>query len=288
MAIACVARDFLGYAAVKKISGSGAVSNGTQINIPAALVSPRNPVNIGYPGVINASAYPTVSIVGKKTPSISIATYIKSSWFTANFLNSLIVTVDSNYDSDLWSVAVTDESLVERVYDDCRCSMVRLAQSGIGGPISFEATFVATYGENEKSVPATFTDVTSGSTGSLVDVAHVDFNSTATHVKSWELVLARTQAPQYFVDGTLYASCIASGPLGGSLTLSQSPNATTVPTTAFTARVFTAGDVPDGTKVTIACQTQLDELIRDHEPSLGVAVRNYSLIGLSGIPVVIS
>lgn len=283
-----VSRDFLGWAAIKKLEGSGPISTGTQVNIPAALVSPRNPENISIGSVINAANYPTVSIRGKKAPVITVQAPIKANWFSANLLNSLVMSLDSCYNTDLWSVAVAPDTGTPRVWDDCRCTSVSLSQDSVGGQINCTMQFVSIYGENEKTTPTTFIAPSAPSSGSLVDVAHVDFNSTADFVKSWSLILSRDQTYVYEIDGTYYAAGIASGMFGGSLTLTQSPRATTVPSTSFTVRIYTAGDVPSGTKVTIACTGLLLDTIRDHTPGLGFYIRSYALVSMGGVPVTIS
>jgi hypothetical protein len=282
----CAVKDFLGYAALKKISGSGAITAGTQVNLPVTLVQPRNPMSISFPDVINSSAYRTVSLLDKKLPTLSLTTYVKSNWLSANLLNSLIVTLDGGYDTDVWSIAVASEDKTTHVWDDARCSALRLSQSSYGGPLQMSLDFVATYGDSEKSSPATFTTPTAPSTGSLIDVAHVDFNNTASQVRGWTLNITRAQTPVYFIDGTYYSACIASGPLLGMLTLTQSASAVTVPSTAATIRIYTNPAMPpSGAKVTISMQLQLMELLRDYTPDLGVATRNYQLVSLGAQPV---
>lgn len=278
-------RDFLGWASIKKLSGdSTGVSAGTQINIPSALVMPRNPNNVGYMPSINAQNSVSLKVVGKKTPSVALSTYVKSTWFTAGLLKSLILDIDSDYDTDVYSLGVNDGTTT-RVWDSMRCNSITLSQAAEGGPISCDIGFTAIYGENEAAVPTTYTTAT-GDCGSLVDVAHVDFGAsgsvTADYVKGWTLSIIRPQGYVFEIDGTLYAADTISGMLGGALTLTQSPNATVSPSAAATIRIFTAGAVPSGTGVKLDMVTSLDEYIRDHRPTFGTTVRSYTLIDLCG------
>jgi hypothetical protein len=76
---ASVERGFAGYGILKKISGSGPITNATEILIPAMEWTPRAPRNNAYPPMVNKSAYPSVVVLGKRTPSIGMRTCAKTS-----------------------------------------------------------------------------------------------------------------------------------------------------------------------------------------------------------------
>src|SRR5580658_1844517 len=92
-----VVKPFLGRVVLKKLSGAGPVAAGTQITIPHASAQPRNPMNISYLMGINSTGFPSGDVQGKRTPSCTITTVVKtSSYFTANLMNSLILSADAN------------------------------------------------------------------------------------------------------------------------------------------------------------------------------------------------
>lgn len=123
--------------------------------------------------------------------------------------------------------------------------------------------------------------------GTLVDTSCIDFGSspTASHVESWRLTLVRGQAYEFFFNpGSYDPSSISSGMFGGTLEIVQSPNATTVPSSAFTVRIYpTAADQIAGTNIigTIATKINLDVPSYNRNAGQGRVARMHTLIDTS-------
>src|SRR5579871_4285912 len=183
MSYTAPSKDYRGLVMIQNItSGSG------QVVIPAAMVSTNNPVNDAYPALINGSVYIANAVLGKKTPSVVISAPVKASWFTAAFINALLFSIDSYYDTDVFSVGIYDGALT-RVFDGCKCVGITLSQNAVGGPILCEIAFQAMYcSDDGGSLPITPTSFTLGSTdpGYLTPVSQVDFGSTANDVIAWQ------------------------------------------------------------------------------------------------------
>src|ERR1700722_13136605 len=123
-----VVKPYLGRIALKKLAGAGPVTEGTQITIPHASAQPRNPLNTTYLSGINSSGFLSGDVAGKRTPSCAIATVVKtSSFFTANLLNSLILSTDANGDTDVWAILL-DDLYAADVYDAAKCAGLHLRQ----------------------------------------------------------------------------------------------------------------------------------------------------------------
>lgn len=266
---------FLGYLALKKTAGQGTPAVGQQTNLMFGAVNPRNPNNIIYPSVVNKAGAASVRILGAKTPSIRIAGIPgKLSWLTPAFLNSLIILLDAANNSDEFGIGVHDGTGL-RVYDGAKCAQVSIYHTA-GGGVFIDLDFICRYGDNEAPVPTTFsTPSTDG--GDAYGSADFSYNSTASEVDLWRLTIQRGQAFNKYSDGTRYSDVIQSGMAGGVITLQQSPNAATVPTTAMTIDV---GASTTGVRFSLALSE--DEAVKDVMPALLAKTRSYSLFNSSG------
>jgi hypothetical protein len=236
------APDFRGWVALVKTDGLAEPANGTQTLIPATEAWPRNPLNRSRPGVINAAAYPSVEVPGKRTPSVRIATLAKPTWFTAGLLNSLINSLNAangTYQTDGYAVGLCNV-FETRVYDVCRCERIVIGQKTAGAPIDVTLDFRCIYGDSEAPSPTEFR-TPSTDAGQLIGVSAIDWAGTADQVQSWKLTLSRVQRWIAYEDGTLYCAEVASGGFSASLVLVQSPTYNVSPTTAATLNLGSTG-----------------------------------------------
>jgi len=285
MTLVNAAKDYLGSVILKKTAGSGSVTVGTQFVIPSAMISANNPVNTSFPALINSDSSIRNATLGKRTPNITITTMLKASFCSSALFNSLLFTSDANHDTDTYAVILVDGEGNVRQFLGSKCAGISIACQGIGGPISIQFSFLSQYGDNDGSA-VTYTAATPDP-GYLTPVSLVDFNSTADGVTAFSINLLRAQGYVFYLDGTLFSAYVASGMFSGSLTLSQSPRATTVPTTGCTIKLGTAGS-----GIQVASALVLNAFKRDMAASLGSISNSYSLVDLStsgtGVPCVIT
>ena len=275
-----VVKPFLGRVALKKLSGAGPVTVGTQITIPHASAQPRNPTNVSYLTGINSSGYPSGNVAGKRTPSCTITTVVKtSSFFTANLLNSLILLIDANGDSDVWAILL-DDLYAADVYDGAKCAGVHLRQFAKGGPMALSLAFVSMYGDNENSgaiFPATTFTSSSGDPGPITDVTKVTYGGTADLVQSFSMDLMRPQSYVFYDDGTLYPAGVATGVFTGSMTLTQSVK--------YAASWGSSGSIEigqTGAGIAITADLSLKQDVKDFKADSRTVVRSYQLFDSGG------
>jgi hypothetical protein len=242
-----VVKPFYGRVVFKKIFGSGPFSTGTQIVIPFASAGPRNPRNIQYLTGVNASGFVTGDVPGRRTPSVTVSTVLKQSFLTADFLNSLIMSVDSNGDTDVWAVLL-DDGFQPETYDGAKCAGIQLQQSAQGGPIGMTIGMISQYGwvnganENTGALfPATTFTSTTTDAGQAEDVTKVNWSGTADLVSGFSCNLVRPQSYIFYDDQTLSPSGVASGMFTGNLTTVQSTKYTVTPGTSATLDIGITG-----------------------------------------------
>ena len=270
-----VVKPFLGRVVLKKLSGAGPVSVGTQIVIPHASALPRNPLNTTYLTGINSSGFTSGDVQGKRTPSCTLSTVVKTaSFFTASFLNSLIMATDGNGDTDVWAILL-DDTYAPDVYDGAKCAGVQIRQFAHGGPIAVSMAFLAMYGDNENPGTAfAATGFTSSvvDPGTVTDVTKVQYGGTADLVQSLAIDLTRPQAYVFYDDGTPFPAGIASGVFTGSMTLTQSVK--------YAASWNSSGTVNIGTTgagVALTAQVNRQEDVKDFTGNNRSIVRTYML-----------
>ena len=275
-----VVKPFLGRVALKKLSGAGPVAAGTQITIPHASAQPRNPVNVTYLAGINSSGFPSGNVAGKRTPSCTITSVVKtSSFFTANLLNSLILSTDSNGDTDVWAILL-DDLYAADVYDGAKCTGVHLRQFAKGGPMALSLSFVSMYGDNENP-GTTFAATTFASSsvdpGPVTDVTKVTYGGTADLVQSFAMDLLRPQSYVVYDDGTQFPAGIASGVFSGVMTLTQSVK--------YAASWGSSGSISigqTGAGVAITADVNLKQDIKEFKADSRTIVRSYQLFDSAG------
>jgi hypothetical protein len=271
-----------GSVIIKKISGSGALAAGTEIVIPSAMVQPVNPLNNSYPGAINSTDNESLKLRGNKTPGISIRTFAKTSFLTAALLNSLILTLDSAGNTDKFAIQVKSQYRT-RPYTIARCNQIVESQQASGGAVVLDLSFACVYGDGEDPNPVTFATTATPDGGSLIDKSQVGWASTADQVKGHTLTASRVQAPQFSDNGTLYAEDISSGPFAGSLMLTQSDTATTIPGSSCIIQIGTTGF-----GVAIACNLNLDAPFTPQDFGFVMHNSGYHLFNNGTIPVAIT
>lgn len=302
--MANVTKSYQGTGMLLRTGGSGPFSG--QANLPFSKISPINPRNISYPGAVNTSSFASLSVRGKKSPGVSIATFVKPTWFTADLLNSLLglPTLDANFDTDRFSIGikhVVNGTAVVRVWDWSRCASISLYQTSAGGPVIMEMGFFSRWGETEcpygttlldnETLPSapSFSIPSVSDAGPLTDISQVDFSSSTSgtagtesmsQVRSWRLTLMRGQGFVYYADGTYYPKDISSAMFGGSLVIEQSPTSLIVPTTAANIRMSTQATT--GSRFKMDLSLSLDSESLDHDLGFGNIVRTYTLLASGG------
>jgi hypothetical protein len=260
----------------KKTGGTNLPPIGTEIMIPVTAIRPRDPKNNVYPPAVNKSAFPSLIILGRRTPSIGWSTFLKSSWLTPAMLTSLISAFDVNGDGDMWSWLINDgttgELWSERVFDGCRGVMLSMSGSGAGGGIALDYSAIAMTAQGT----TTFATPTGPDCGYEIDVSEVDFGATpsADLVTGWRLNAVRGGSYDMFYNGSLYPSGSSSGMLGGNFQLEQSPKYTVSPGAGITVRLG-----PIGSPIlTVNALLNNDEDVYDVAAGFGSVLRTYTLI----------
>lgn len=280
-------RGFAGIIAIKPTGGS-------TFYLPAQMGRPRNPKNNSYLPCINMTSFPSIKVPGRKTPTIQIATYLKSSWaFNATdasiFFNAAMMNLATDGNGDLctkeYAIGLYEPTAAAwRVWDGCKLMLLGLSQDAIGGPLSVEMAFRAIYGESEKTGGATsFSLPSNPDGGNVTDVSQVVFKDgssvvTADQVKSWRLSKVRGQLAQDSINGTLYADAITSGQYSGVLTLEQGRLASVVPTTSCAWKIGVSGS-----GFMISTLLSLDEMITDMSPGFLNQANTWSLFDTSNV-----
>jgi hypothetical protein len=210
-----------------------------------------------------------------------------SSFFTANLLNSLILSTDSNGDTDVWSVLLDDLYLAD-VYDGAKCAGVHLRQFAKGGPMAVSLSFVSMYGDNEN--PGTIfsgTTFSSSTTdpGPVTDVTKITYGGTADLVQSFSMDLLRPQSYVFYDDGTQFPAGVASGVFTGVMTLTQSVK--------YSASWGSSGSISigqTGAGVAITADVSLKQDVKDFKADSRTIVRSYQLYNSAsgGAPVAIT
>ncbi len=284
-----VSRGFLGAVLAQKLSGAGALATGTSAQqiIPVFSFEPRDPENVSYPPMVNKLGFQSVTVLGKRTPSFNVVTAAKSNWFTSTWLNSLIVTADTNGDTDVFAFSDDSNTGTTRIYDSARCAALSISGRNGGGPIGVEMGFLCKTGTGTSSFATT-----SASIGALISGAAVDMGSgpSAAYVRGWRLNIIRGLNYDMWCDNTQYPDDTSSGMLGGTITLEMSPKATTFPSTSTDAviRVFSS-IAATSALVTLTANVNLDEVYQSHVNALGNVVRTYTLLTRStAAPIVIT
>lgn len=269
-----VTKPFVGFINLQK-AGAGA-----GIYLPISVARPANPQNNIIPALVNKSVYPSVYIKGKRTPSVTIQTIAKASWFTAANLNDLIVSLDSNYDTAYYNVILYDGNST-RVYDQSRCTRLSLYQQATSG-IGVEMEFLTVHGESE-GVGSTMSPPANPDAGIAFGPADTTFTG-ANGVYNWRADLIRGVGWLQVLDGTVYADSTVDGMFSGKFQLTQTPKATQVPTTSCLVGI---GSIPT---VNLAMTLLYEGLDWSQEPVIGSATRYYTLIDavLGGNPSVFS
>jgi hypothetical protein len=279
------AKDYLGSCIIKKTGGGASPAIGTQYVIPSAQISAQNPINTSFPALIAGDSSIRNAVLGKRTPNITISTMLKASFCSSALFNSLIMSSDANKDTDEFVVILVDGEGNVRQYQNSRCAGISIAASGAGGPISIQFSFLSVKGDSD-GTPITYT-AASIDPGYMTPVSGVDFNATADGVTGFSLSLLKAQGYQFFLDGTLFAANVVSGMFSGSLSIAQSPRATTVPSTGATIKLGVASS-----GIQISTALVLNAFQRNMSASLGSIANSYSLVDLTtagvGVPCVIT
>ena len=270
-------QDYKGWCILRKTGGSGPLSVGTQIMVPCDHIICNNPTNTTYPLLINADASVSNAVLGKRTPNVTLQTAVKTSWWSANLLNSLLMSSDSDGNTDMYAVGIFDGAAM-RVFDGARCAGMTLGANAAGGATGIELPFLARYDSAQPGTPSptTFTTPTVDP-GYLLPVSQINFANTADLVSAVQLQILRGQGYLPFFDQSLYMGGIGSGVATGTMSISQSPTATTTPSSGAILQVGTTG-----AGVQFACSLNLDNFKRDYMASLGSMADIYSLVDLSG------
>ena len=269
-----VVHPYLGRIVLKKLNGSGAVSVGTQIVVPHAAAMPRNPVNNSYYTGVNSSGFTSGNNEGKRTPSCTITTLAQNSFLTANNINSFIMTLNGNGDTDTWSILL-DDLYNPLVYDGAKCASIQIRQQSMGGPIALSMAFLCQYGDSQNPgtlYPLTTFSSTTIQAGQTMDVTQVQYAGTADLVQSLAVDLVRPQGYVMYDDGTFFANGIASGMFGGDVTISQSTKYTATPGTSITINIGSTGN-----GISCAGLVLLNEFIQDMTMAPRTRVSQYSL-----------
>lgn len=273
-------QDYKGWVVLKKTAGSGPLGVGTQVFIPADKISTSSPTNTSYPLLINADASISNAVLGKATPSLVIETAWKSSWASANLINSLVIATNPvDGTTDQFAVGIFD-GVELRVFDGARCPGITVSAAAGGGPVGIQIPFMCLYDSKyprSGQPAATSFSAPTVDAGYLTPISQVSFASTADLVTGVQLSIIRAQGYQPFFDQTLLMANIATGIQTGSLSISQSPTATTTPSSGFIFQIGAAG-----AGVQFAGSINLDSPTRNYMPSIGSMGFAYSLVDLSG------
>lgn len=282
-------KGFLGWgvAKVMTVGGVNPIDN-TEYKFPIPIVNPRNPFNITYVPVVNASAGPSVKVTGKRTPSCSLRGIpLKASFAGAPgttlghvLLNGLIggsaTYLDANNNTAEFVLGLNNGNTT-RYYESAKCTSLSLYQTAMPGPALMDLDFISIRGDSEGTSETVTTPTVDA--GNLYDTTSVDFGSspTAAPVYSWRFTVLRPQAYQMACDGTLYSDTIQTGGIGGMFSFVTTPIGSVVPSTSVTIRLGASA-----AGIVITGNLSLDETAQDIAPSLGTQMHSYTLFNAAG------
>jgi len=276
-----VIKGYRGYMYLKKIDGDGPLLDNEEVLIPYMEAAPEAPYNDTYMPVVNKATGPSIIVRGKITPSISVRTIAKPSWFTADLINSMLLTRDANFDTDVFAAKLVElgES-APTVYDTFRVGGLSLSHNAAGGPLGVEFSGIAA----TSAGVTVFTGTGEADAGLAYDAAAVDYNSTAELVRAWRLNLMCPQSYDMFSNRSRYPSGVSTGQISGTLELEFSSKAAVVPTSTMTIRIYDSSDV---LQITLTVNLNLDVPRRIRSVGLGNKIHAYTLINSStgAIPV---
>jgi hypothetical protein len=275
-----VVKPFLGRVVLRKLAGTGPMAAGIQVVLAHCGATPKNPTNSTLLAGINGRDFPAGVVAGKRSPTLAITAVVRAGIdFTADLINSLMLSTDGYGDTDVWAVLLDDLNTQE-VWDGARCTELQLKQAAKGGPVALRIGFACMYGESENpgtAFPLTTFSAGTSAVGSATDVTKIAFGGGADLVSAFALDLRRQQTHIYYDDGTPFPSGISSGPLGGSVTLTQGVKRTASWDTAGSVNIGTAG-----AGVQLAFQLDLREDMRDFQAQSRVSVRTYQILSHDG------
>ena len=149
-----------------------------------------------------------------------------------------------------------------------------------GGAVGVELAWLATF-DSVSATGYTFPTFTTPSNdpGYLLDVNAVSFNNTADLVSGFSLSLQRARGFLDYFDRPVayHHSGVSTGIETGSLSISQSPTATTVPSSGSIIQIGGTG-----AGVQFATAMSLDNYQRNFIPGIGSQANSYSLVDLTG------
>ncbi len=283
-------KDFLGNI---MIVGMGTTPVTPLTYIVAARARPKNPFNRSYLPAINKSVAPSIRATSKRTPTVTISSYLKTSWATAAFFNNLILTSGATADTETFSIGFYQATAgLVRQYDFCKCTRIEFSNDAEGGPVSVEMDFEAIGGESELTgtslngvASVAMTAGGSPDAGDVLTASSITWGTTASQVASFRATIVRGQSRQAFQDGTLYDADIISGQFSGVLTIEQSPNAQYTPVSGATVSIGSTG-----AGISMAMLLSADDYELPKTTRMGRIVRTYSMFDAvaGGIPVTIT
>jgi hypothetical protein len=292
------------------VYGKNVTDNDAVIMFPTARAMPRDPDSVGYLGLSNASAYPSVCVFGMLTPFFTITVPAKASWFTAAMINDFVFDVDAENNTDEWAWCFYDGSTIDygdgangkRIYEGCRCSSISV-RMGTNGSVLCDLTFFAKYGDRPTTDDGTpyqparpaYTNVfdtlagtpDAGQAYGVRDVLY-DAGAGISHVASAGFTLNRGQGHILYMNGTYFPTEVGSGMFSGDVSVEQSPTGTATLTSLGIAIGKRLAAEASG--VNFALTMKRNERVQDHDIGNGRVVRSYTLINTStgGNPAVVT
>lgn len=308
-----------GYVLLQKTAGTtGGTTNdpaaGTTWAFPTTRVVTANVLANMYPGVMNATLYPTVAYQGKKRPGVTLFMLCKppktaggiTYGLDSALLNSLLFNLSGTpARTDRFSILLNNGVQASRVWDWARCTHVVITAGGSGGAAVVQMGFLSRYGETEApygtllpsgetypAAPVWPTPTAANAAGELDDSIDYDWRSdsnkgvtatgavwTASDVRGFTLHLLRAQNYVDYMDNAKNAKEIATGGLTGALTIDQNPVAASIPSTSANLRLHSNGSTNQG--IAIATLLNKDHVEQPMEMGIETLSTTYTLIDLS-------
>lgn len=260
------------------VAGSGTyLAVGDQINLPFLGVAPFNPDAISRPKLGNMSWFKSLKFLDKKAPGFTIASVLKiNPWATHKFFNSLVLSWDTNNNSDEFAANINDGT-ESRQYVGSRCYRITTMNSSASGLVLVTLDFLSVYGDNEGGAVTFSAATTVAGQGTGAD--EIGFNSTIDGVRAHSFQLIREQIPDYVSDNTRYAKRIESKGFMGTFTVQRDRDGTTAPVTGgATARY---GTTPNGIQFVMSLDK--NQTVYPLDPTiLGTETRDYELFNTAG------
>jgi len=315
-----ILKPFLGRAVIMQNSNSGNVAggsfmaNGAGVIVPFARAMPRNPLNNAYPTAVNSSAFPSLVVLGKRTPMFTISAFWKPNWCFQTFFNSLVLSRSAFNNTNEFSIGLFDGSTQItygaghgvlagvagwRIFQECRCAGFSLYQSAQGGPIGVDLTFLATSGDSQgassdsiATALAAISQTSNRNDVQLSDIAATTFGGTFTNVRSWRLNASIGQGYVPFVDGSYFQDHVASGMFSGSLTMEIAPGGTQIATSGPATIKIAHVTAVTTSRTQFDVSVNRDDLQQDADVGFANRMLAYTLIDttadVGGNPMVIS